>query len=727
MHILQLFLTLALVALFSGAAAASSLADTPDQTWLAYPAAHRGDVVDDYSGVKVADPYRWLEDTDSAETRAWVEAENRLTFDFLRSIPGRDAIRGRLTQLWDFERYGIPFKEGHRYFYRKNSGLQNQAVLYVADTLHGEPRVLIDPNKLSADGTVAVPETEPSNNGNLLAYSIANAGSDWQDWHVRSVETGKDLPDVLKWTKFTAASWAHDDSGFYYSRYAEPQAGQELQQQNYYQKLYFHRLGTPQAEDVLVYERPDEKEWGLYGGVTEDGRYLVITATRGTETKNRVFYEDISPSGPRAGAAGHVIELLGAGDARYSFIGNDGPTFWFLTDKDASRRRVIEIDIRHPQQHVELIPEAADSLSDVSVVGDRFIATYLKDASTRIRTFDLHGKPQGDVELPGLGTAGGFGGKRKDHETFYSYTSFTTPQTIYRLDVRSLQSELFRRPSVPFDASKYEAEQVFLSSKDGTRVPMFLVHKKGLRLDGANPTFLYGYGGFGVSVTPFYSPQIPVWLDMGGVYAVAVLRGGGEYGEEWHQAGTKANKHHVFEDFIAAAEWLISNRYTSTPKLAIGGGSNGGLLVGACMTQRPDLFAAAVPEVGVLDMLRFNKFTIGWAWTTDYGSPENPEDFKALYAYSPLHNLKRGDCYPATLVLTSDHDDRVVPAHSFKFAATLQADQSCGNPVLIRIETRAGHGAGKPTSKTIEEAADKWAFLTRVLGVSVPGAWAAAQ
>ena len=684
----------------------------------AYPAAPTADVVDDHHGTKVPDPYRPLEDPDAPESRAWIEAQNKLTFGFLEQIPARDRIKKRLTALWDYEKFGMPFAEGGRYFYSRNSGLQNQGVLYSTPSLDGEPRVLLDPNTLSPDGTVALTRAVVSDDGRLMAYGLASAGSDWQEWRVREVGTAADRDDHLRWVKFSSASWTKDGKGFFYSRYPEPAAGEDLKGANYYHKLYYHALGTPQAQDQLVYERPDQKDWNFHGEVTDDGRYLVVTVSKGTDDKYRILYKGLADG--VVGSPAEPVELIGAFEHDYSFVDNDGPVFWFKTNKDAPRGRVIAIDTRRPspEHWVEVIPQAAETLEYVTLVGGRFFAGYLKDARTQVKVFDLAGKFVRDVALPGLGSADGFDGKRTDRETFYSFTSFTTPTTVYRYDVASGQSTVFRAPKVDFDPDDYEINQVFYTSKDGTRVPMFVSHRKGLKRDGNNPTLLYGYGGFNVSLTPWFSPSNLVWMERGGVLAVPNLRGGGEYGEEWHQGGTKLNKQNVFDDFIAAAQWLIDNKVTSTPKLAIEGHSNGGLLVGACITQRPELFGAAVPGVGVLDMLRFHKFTIGWAWVDDYGSAADPEQFKALYAYSPLHNVKPGTCYPPTLITTADHDDRVVPAHSFKFAATLQAAQACDHPVLIRIETQAGHGAGKPTAKIIEEAADKWAFLVRVLGVA---------
>jgi prolyl oligopeptidase len=681
---------------------------------LTYPQARRSDQVDDYHGTKVADPYRWLEDTDSAETHSWVEAENKVTFGYLDQIAYRQAIRDRLTKLWNYERFTTPSQYGGRYFFLHNTGLQQQNVLFVSESLNAEPRVLLDPNTLSADGTVALAGDAISDDGKLMAYAIATSGSDWTEWHVRDIDTGKDLPDDLKWVKFSGASWTKDGKGFYYSRYAEP-TGATLRDTNYFQKLYFHRLGTAQSEDKLIYERPDVKEMMFGGGVSDDGRYLIITVVKDTSSKNSLYYKDLTqPDSP-------VVKLIDTFEAQYSFIDNDGPVFWFQTDLDAPRGRVIAIDTRHPERAnwKTLIAQGPDKLEFANTISNSFFLGYLKDARTEVRVHDLTGAFLRNVDLPGIGTAAGFGGKRSDKETFYAFTSFITPATVYRYDPQAGKSSVYRQPKVDFDPARYETKQIFYNSKDGTRVPMFLTYKKGIKLDGQNPTLLYAYGGFDINLTPFFSVPNLVWLEMGGIYAQPNLRGGGEYGEEWHQAGMKLKKQNVFDDFIAAAEWLIANKYTSTPKLAIRGGSNGGLLVGACVTQRPDLFGATLPEVGVMDMLRFHKFTIGWAWTSDYGSSDNSDDFKALYAYSPLHNLKPGTKYPPTLIATSDHDDRVVPGHSFKFAATMQADQAGPAPVLIRIEVKAGHGAGKSIQKLIDETADTWAFLAHNLNMKV--------
>ncbi len=707
--------TLLLTAMLTTAALA---ADTPNIT---YPKTRKVDVVDDYHGTKITDPYRWLEDDNAAETKAWVTAQNLVTSAFLASIPKREQIRARLAKLWNYERYSEPFERGGRYFWTYNSGLQNQRVLYTADSLDATPRVLLDPNTLSADGTVSLKDTTPSEDGSLLVYGLSRAGSDWEEFRVRDTVTGKDRDDLIKWVKFSGASWMKDGGGFFYSRFDEPKSGDELKGKVEFQKLYFHKLGTPQGADTLIYERKDHGDWGFHGSVTDDGRYLIIHVTQGTDTKNRIFYKDLTQPDAK------VVELLNDFDAAYHFVDNLGAIFFFHTDLDAPLYRVIAVDIREPERAKwhETIPQAAEKLDGVGSVGGKLFCQYLKDAHSEVKVFaPAPDRPPGrfagerTLTLPGLGTVGGFGGRAKDTHTFFSFTSFTEPGAIYRLEVATTNYAVWKKPKVDFKSADYETKQVFVTSKDGTRVPMFITHKRGLVPDGNTPTILYGYGGFNISLTPAFSVSRAVWLEMGGVYAVATLRGGGEYGADWHKAGTKLQKQNVFDDFIAAAEWLIGHKYTRPEKLAIQGGSNGGLLVGAAMTQRPELFSAAIPAVGVMDMLRFHKFTIGWAWKSDYGSSENDDDFKALLAYSPYHNLKPGTRYPATLVMTADHDDRVVPAHSFKFAARLQECQAKdAPPVLIRIETSAGHGAGTALTKVMDETADSWAFLTKVLGM----------
>ncbi len=695
---------------------------TADEPKLTYPPARHAEQVDDYHGEKIADPFRWLEDDNADETKAWVEAENKITSAFLDAVPERARLKERLTKLWNYERFGTPFQQGGRYFFTRNSGLQNQRVLYMSDRHEAPPRVLFDPNTLSADGTVSLAGYAVSDDGELLAYGLSRAGSDWEDWHVREVATGLEREDLVEWVKFSGVSWMKDGSGFFYSRFEAPRVGEEKKGVNEFQKLYFHKLGTKQSADTLIYERRDHADWGFNGAVTDDGRFLVIHVSKGTDTKNLTFYKDL------ADPAAKVVELIPAFEAAFSFIDNDGPLFFFETDLEAPRSRVIAIDIRQPERAHwrEVIAQAEEPLKSVNVVHRQFLCNYLHDAHSLVRVMEWDGKaPHArlvrEQALPGIGSAEGFGGKRGDIETFYSFTSFTAPGTIYRLNLVSGESEVFREPRVDFKPDEYETKQVFFPCKDGTRIPMFITHKKGLALDGSAPALLYGYGGFNISLTPSFSVTDLVWMEMGGVFAMPNLRGGGEYGIAWHEAGIKARKQNVFNDFIAAAEWLVENKYTSREKLAIQGGSNGGLLIGACMTQRPELFGVALPAVGVLDMLRFHKFTIGWAWKSDYGSAENADEFRTLLAYSPLHNLKPGARYPATLITTGDHDDRVVPAHSFKFAARLQECQPPdGPPVLIRIEVKAGHGSGKPMTKIIEEKADQLSFLVRVFGMTLP-------
>jgi len=684
------------------------------------PVAKTVDVVDDYHGTTVPDPYRWLEDVDAADTKAWVEAENCVTFAFLEKIPERKTIAARLTKVWDYPKFGVPYKEGGRYFFSKNDGLQNQSVLYTRRSLSDAPTVLLDPNTLSEDGTVALSATAVSPDGRYLAYSTSASGSDWQEFHVRDIATGADLADHLRWVKFSGAAWTKDGKGFFYSRYDEP-AGSALQSVNQDQKLYYHVVGTDQADDRLIFAQPDHPDRGVNAVVSEDGRYAVLVIWLGTDRRNRVYYMDLrDPMSPDLDAP--VVRLLDDFDAGYTPVGNDGPVTYLWTDLDAPRGRLIAIDLRHPEPAGwrTVIPQGKDVLTGVSIINGQFVAEYLQDAHASLRVFAKDGAPAGEIALPTLGSVGGVSGKPDDPEMFFAFTSYLYPTTIYRRDMTTDATEVVEAPALDVDVSAYETKQVFYTSRDGTRIPMFLTYRKGLPLDGANPTYLYAYGGFNISVTPTFSPAMIPWLEMGGIYAVPNLRGGGEYGEEWHAAGMHEKKQNVFDDFIAAAEYLIAQKYTSTPKLAIGGGSNGGLLVGAVMTQRPDLFGAALPAVGVMDMLRFHKFTIGWAWVTEYGSADSVEQFPYLFKYSPYHNLRPGTRYPATMVTTADHDDRVVPGHSFKFAARLQAAQAGPAPVLIRIETKAGHGAGKPTSKIIEEAADQWAFLVEVLGMRTP-------
>ncbi|MDB6131135.1 MAG: prolyl oligopeptidase [Verrucomicrobiales bacterium] len=674
---------------------------------LLYPPTRTVDQVDQYHGVSVPDPYRWLEDDLSPETAAWVKAQNKISFDYLEKIPDRQKFRDRIRELWNYEKYGVPVKHGDKYFLTRNDGLQNQSVLYVAKNLSETPRVLLDPNLLSTNGTIALASYSFTEDAAWMAYAISRAGSDLLEWKIRNVATGKDLEDLIEWSRFSGASWTKDGKGFFYSRYDEPKnKADRFKGALYFQKLYYHARGTLQAEDKLVYERPDHKDWAFEGTVTDDGKYLVIHVSQGTETKNRFFYKSLEKNNME------VVELLTDFDASYAFIDNDGPLFWFRTDLGAPRGRVIAIDTTKPARKdwKEIISQSGNTLRGVSLVNNQFLLTFMKDAHSEVHVHGLDGKFIRNIELPGIGSAGGFEGRRKDTETFYSFTSFTDPGVIYHLDLKTAKSSVYKEAKLPFDKKSFVTEQVFFQSRDGTKIPMFLVTKAGAAKRKTTPTLLYGYGGFNISLTPAFSVANLVWVEQGGMYAQPNLRGGGEYGEEWHRAGMKLTKQNVFDDFIAAAEWLIQNQYTSPSTLAISGGSNGGLLVGACETQRPDLFRVALPAVGVMDMLRFNKFTIGWGWMSDYGSPDQLDEFKALYAYSPYHRLKPGVNYPSTLITTGDHDDRVVPAHSFKFAAALQKANSGANPMLIRIDTDAGHGGGKPTGKRIDEAADRLAF-----------------
>ena len=695
----------------------SAVTDSVETTaGLSYPVARVAEQVDDYFGTKVNDPYRWMEDVDSAEVKTWVDAENELTQSFLGQVPGRETMLNRLMELTNFERYTAPARRGTRYFYAHNSGLQNQNVLYWQEGLEGEPKVLLDPNTFSEDGTVAISGLSITDDGALAAYSIADAGSDWVRWHVREVATGKDLPDVVAWSKFSGAAWLKDGSGFFYEGYDPPPTeapeAEALKAANYFHKVYFHRLGTTQSEDRLVFHRPDDKELNIGAQVTDDGRYLLLYQSKGTSPNNELWVKDLER--PEA----EILKLIDTADAVYAPIDNDGTTLWLQTTLDAPNGKVIAIDLSQPaREHWRtVIAEGEHHLDSVSMIDDTFIVSYLADAQSVVA---LHGRDGGLIErlaLPAIGTARGFGGRREDTETFYQFSNFTTPGTTYRLEMKTRRSTLFRQPKLQFAPAEYETKQIFYASKDGTRVPMFVSHKEGLALDGNAPTLLYAYGGFNISLMPEFSPALVQWMELGGVYAQPSLRGGGEYGEAWHEAGVGVKKQNVFDDFIAAAEWLVANRYTCAARLAISGGSNGGLLVAACELQRPELFGAVHAAVGVMDMLRFDQFTIGWAWKAEYGSPsENSAEFEAIYRYSPLHNVRRGVAYPPTLITTADHDDRVFPAHSFKYTAALQAAQTGANPILIRVETRAGHGGGMPLRKRLEATVDHYAFLVRVL------------
>jgi prolyl oligopeptidase len=683
-----------------------------------YPQSVTVDHVDTYHGVEIADPYRWLEDDvrESTDVKNWVDAQNEVTFAYLATIPERALIKKRMTELWDYERYGLPVKKGSRYFYSYNNGLQNQNVIYSQANLADDAELLIDPNNWADDGTIALAAYYPSPDGRYVAYLIQDGGSDWREAKILDVETGEELGDHLEWLKFTGLSWAGNGTGFYYSRYPATSSEDKYQSLNTDMTIYFHELGSPQSEDTVVYARPDFPDWGPRAQVTDDGEHLVITISLGTDNRYQIGYQDLTDPDdePRL-----IIEGF---DYDYTLVGNIGSELYFRTNNGAPRNRLIVIDANRPQPENwrEVIGETEDVLDNVSLIGGRLVAEYMQDAWSVVKIFDIEGNHVGDVNLPGIGSASGFNGTYEDVETFFSYSSFNTPGTIKRLNVVTGEIAAFKEPDVDFDPDDYVVEQVFYESKDGTRVPMFISHHKDVVPDGARPTMLYGYGGFNISMQPSFSTTRLAWMEMGGVYAVANMRGGGEYGEEWHKAGTKLQKQNVFDDFIAAGEYLIANNYTRPDKLSIFGGSNGGLLVGAVANQRPELFGAAIPAVGVMDMLRFHKFTAGRFWTDDYGSSDNPDEFAALRAYSPYHNIKEGTEYPAMLVTTADTDDRVVPGHSFKYAAAMQKAQAGDAPVLIRIETRAGHGAGVPTEKVIEDYADRWAFLFRNLDMRLP-------
>jgi len=682
---------------------------------LQYPATKKMDHTDTYFGVKVADPYRWLEDDNSPETAKWVEAQNKVTFAYLEKIPYRAKLKQRLEKLFNYPKYSAPSRRGDYFIFSKNDGLQNQSVLYIQKGLDGTPEVLLDPNKFSTDGTVALGAFALSKDGKYAGYGISKSGSDWQEYYVMEVAGRKVLADNLKWVKVSGIAWQGD--GFYYSRYDAPAAGTELSSKNENHKVYYHKVGTAQAEDELVFEDKANPQRFHNVGTTEDERFAILSVSeRGKGLKgNALFFRDRTK-----GDKTFTPIIATIGNDSFGVVDNVGDKFLLRTDKNAPNGKVILFDPKNPAEAnpKEILPERPEPLQGTGTAGGKLFASYLKDVTTRAYIYDMDGKLENEVTLPGLGTVGGFGGQKDSKFVFYTFSSFNFPPTIYRYDIATRKSSQFRAPEIPeFSPAQYETKQVFFNSKDGTRVPMFVVHKKGLKLDGRNPTLLYAYGGFNITTSPSFSALRLALLEQGFVYASANIRGGGEYGEKWHNAGTKLKKQNVFDDFIAAAEYLIANKYTSSEKLAIQGGSNGGLLVGAVMNQRPELFKAAIPQVGVMDMLRFHKFTIGWNWIADYGSSEKEDEFKALNAYSPLHNLRPGVKYPATLITTADHDDRVVPAHSFKYAATLQELHRGDAPVLIRIETKSGHGASN-TAKALEQTADIYAFLMHTLGVT---------
>jgi prolyl oligopeptidase len=699
-----------LIALILTLTAIITMNSCNEPTRLNYLETRKGEHVDVYFDTHIPDPYRWLEDDNSDETAEWVKAQNEATFGYLESIPFRSKIRERLTEIWDYPRYSSPIRAGKFYFFFKNDGMQNQSVLYIQEGLEGEPRVFLDPNTFSEDGTVALSSLRVSNDDRYIAYGISKAGSDWSEVKVIEIEKETELEDHIQWIKFSGISWR--GNGFYYSRYDEPKPGEAFSGKNEFHKVYYHKLGTPQSQDELIYENPKFPLRNYYASVTEDERFLIIYESE-TTSGNAFYVKDLSKRNPG------FVQIVQGFDKDYSVLDNIGDKLLVLTNHDAPKQQLVLINPENPapEHWTIVIPEKEEVLRGASLIGGRIAASYMQDATSRACLYNYTGSLLDEVNLPGIGTMSGFSGKKEDNTAFYTFTSFTFPSTIFKFDVAANESEVYRASEIDFDTDAYETKQVFYTSKDGTRIPMFITHKKGLKLNGKNPTLLYGYGGFDVSLTPSFSISRLILLENGGIYALANIRGGGEYGKEWHEAGIKLNRQNVFDDFIAAAEYLVEQQYTSPSKLAIQGGSNGGLLVGACMAQRPDLFKVALPAVGVLDMLRFHKFTIGWAWVGDYGSSDNEEEFHYLLGYSPLHTLKDGVQYPATLITTADHDDRVVPAHSFKFAARLQEAHSGSNPVLIRIETSAGHGAGKPTAKIIDEQTDIWAFVFSNLGV----------
>ena len=713
-------LTFAFFALVLALAAVAPFLTRADDTKnskskIAYPETKKVEVVDDYFGTKVPDPYRWLEDETSPETKAWVEEQNRLTFGYLDKIPYREKLKARLTELYNYPRISAPFRRGDTYFFTRNDGLQNQSVYYIQKGVNGTPELFLDPNKFSADGTSVLSAFSLSKDGKYLAYGISQGGSDWVTLNVMEVASRNKLSDEVKWMKASGVSWQGD--GFYYSRYPEPEKGRELTTKNEFQAVYFHKVGTPQSEDTLVYEDKEHPQRFHTVGTTEDERFALLTISeRGKGKKgNSLFYKDLSQ--PDSKFMPLVAQIS---DTRYSVVDNVGDKLLITTDLNAPNGRVVLVDPQNPdaKNWKDVLPERTEPLQGAGTAGGKLFASWRKDVATRAYVFSLDGKLENEIVLPGVGSANGFGGLNDDKYVFYSFTSFNFPPTIYKYDIATRKSTVFRTVEIPgFKPDNYETKQVFYNSKDGTRVPMFLVYKKGLKLDGDNPTLLYGYGGFNIVTAPSFSSLRLALLEQGVVYASANMRGGGEYGEKWHEAGTKLKKQNVFDDFIGAAEWLIANKYTSPNKLAIQGASNGGLLVGAVSNQRPELFRAVIEQAGVMDMLRFQKFTIGWNWIADYGSSEaNEAEFKALYAYSPIHNVKPGTRYPATLITTADHDDRVVPAHNYKYAAALQAAQGGDNPILIRIDTNSAHGASS-TTKSIEQTRDIYAFLFENLGV----------
>jgi prolyl oligopeptidase len=701
---------------FVAIAAFVILAMQPAQ--LTYPPTAKGDVVDDYHGTRVADPYRWMEDLESPDVARWIKAQNDVTFGHLERLPMREHFKRRITELWNYPKTGVPVREGGRLFYTRNSGLQKQAPIYVRDSLTAAPRVLLDPNVLSQDGSLSLSQWKPSPDGRLLAYTLSEGGADWRTIHVRDIQQNRDLDDRVKWMRFSALAWTKDNRGFFYSRYPEPPAGKVLEAALSGQAIYYHRVGTPQSEDRLIYERKDLPTWFLGGVTTEDGRYLLISMAKGSGNENRLYYADLGdPMKPDVAAS--IRPVIEADDAEFTPLGNEGSLVYLRTDRAAPNRKIIAVDLRNadPSAWKTIVPERKEAIEDVALIGGRLIVHYLVDVKSRLSLVGTNGASQGEVTLPGTGTVAQVSGREDSAEIFYSFTSALYPTTVFAYDPVAKRGTPFEAADPPIDTARFETVQLFATSKDGTKVPFFLTARKGLPRDASNPAMVYGYGGFSISITPTYRPDVPAWLELGGIWVTANMRGGAEYGETWHRAGMLDKKQNVFDDFIAVAEYLVKEKWTAASKLAMIGGSNGGLLVGAAMEQRPDLYAVALPAVGVMDMLRYDRFTGGRAWVPEYGTASAPEQFKFLFKYSPLHNLKTGTCYPATLVTTADHDDRVVPSHSFKFAAALQAAQGCPKPVLIRVETQGSHGY-RPTDKRIAEVADQWAFTAAQVGLT---------
>ena len=687
---------------------------------LQYPETRRDTIVDNYFGTKVPAPYRWMEDQTSKEVESWVEAENKVTFAYLDKIPVREWINKRITRLWNYEKVGVPSRIAGELFYSKNSGLQNQSPVYVQKSVTGKASMILDPNKLSPDGSVALLGYEPSLDGKILGYGLSQGGSDWREFHFRDLSSDKDLPDTIKWMRFSGISWTNDNAGFFYSRFPEPKEGQALMSEANGQMFCYHKLGTPQSDDKVYYNLKDLPGWYVGGGVSEDGRYVIIYVNKGTDPRNKIYYIDLKdPMHPDLSSP--LVPLFEKNDAEYYPLGNVGTTVYMQTSLDAPNRRIVSFDISKPdpKDWTVVVPEGKHVIEQSLLAGGNVVVRYLIDAKSRVDLYSLEGKREGELKLPGVGTVAGLSGRNDTPELFYAFTSYLYPTTVFHYDMKTGKTQPFQAPHVDFDPSPYETIQVFYSSKDGTKIPMFITMKKGTKLDGQNPCRLYAYGGFDISITPGFSPTLPAWLEMGGIYAVANLRGGGEYGEAWHHAGMLEKKQNVFDDFIAAAEYLIKEKYTSTPHLGVEGYSNGGLLVGAVETQRPDLYGACYAGAGVMDMLRYQKFSAGVGWVPEYGSSDDSTQFQYLIKYSPVQNVRPGTCYPPTIVTTADHDDRVVPSHSYKFIAAMQHDQACNNPVIIRVETKTSHNY-MPTDKRIAQAADELAFMAYNLGIKEP-------